>query len=170
MGAVLGSPSPQASLPTAQSGGASETAPREISETRPKSLSPKPSSRKRTKSKSGNMMSIDQRLPAEAIHQEFDRLLVQVQDHLTDVEERPCLEAANKMKRCLRQNSQHACRCFSAMEVYRNCVILATQDRVDDLADEGPPLMPMTPPQPMPPPSRSTSRSNRWWKFWHWFR
>ncbi|EDW30964.1 GL15199 [Drosophila persimilis] len=173
MGAMLGTTSPQASLPTEQSENATEAAPREVAETRPYSLSPKPSSQRLTRSKSSKVMGSTrniQRLPAEAIHQEFDRLLIQAQKHLTEVEERPCLEAASKMTRCLRQHRQQACRCFDAMEVYRNCVIRATQDRVDDMADEEPPMLPMTPPQSIPPPARPKSRSRRWWQFWHWFR
>ncbi|BFG02858.1 uncharacterized protein DMAD_02252 [Drosophila madeirensis] len=157
MGAMLGSAQQAANLPTVRPGSATETAPRELSEAKPK----------RNKSKLGNV----QRLTAEAIHGEFDRLLVGQQEHLTEVGERPCLEAAGKMTRCLRDNSQQACKCFSVMEVYRNCVTRATQERVDELADEGPPMMPMTPPQAMPVPSRqAAARSHRWWQFWHWFR
>jgi len=112
--------------------------------------------------------------PTEAIYAEFDRLIQQVEGHLGPVAvESPCLDVAARLQSCLQAHRQRSCNCFAAMEEYRNCVVRATQNRVDDLADMEPPMMPVVPPQVMPPPAvpPPNARGNRrWWKFWTWFR
>ncbi|XP_016973467.2 uncharacterized protein LOC108040492 isoform X1 [Drosophila rhopaloa] len=114
-----------------------------------------------------------QRLPTEAIFAEFDRLLLQAEGQLKEVVEPPCADVAARLQNCLQAHRQRACDCFPAMEQYRHCVVRATQDRVDDMADNEPPMMPVAPPQSIPRPAGppSSQRSNRrWWKFWTWFR
>jgi len=111
--------------------------------------------------------------PTEAIYAEFERLVQRVEGSLKEVVEPPCADVAARLQSCLQAHRQRSCNCFPAMEQYRNCVLRATQNRVDDLADREPPMIPIVPPQPMPRPAvpPPNQRSNRrWWKFWTWFR
>ncbi|XP_016994367.2 uncharacterized protein [Drosophila takahashii] len=123
--------------------------------------------------RSKNITSDIQRMPTEAIYAEFDRLLQQVAGSLKEVAEPPCTDVAARLQSCLQTHRQRSCNCFGAMEQYRNCVLRATQNRVDNLAEREPPMLPVVPPQPMPrpqvpPPNQRSNR--RWWKFWTWFR
>ncbi|XP_017074343.1 uncharacterized protein LOC108110016 [Drosophila eugracilis] len=123
--------------------------------------------------RSGYITTDIQRMPTEAIYAEFERLMQNVESHLKEVVDPPCADMAARLQTCLQNNNQRSCNCFSAMEQYRNCIVLATQRRVDDLAERDPPMMPYVQPQPMPgpaiPPQKPPS-NRRWWKFWTWFR
>nr|XP_036677087.1 uncharacterized protein LOC108005247 [Drosophila suzukii] len=125
------------------------------------------------RSRSANITPDIQRMPTEAIYAEFERLVQRVEGSLKEVPEPPCADVAARLQSCLQAHRQRSCNCFPAMEQYRNCVLRATQNRVDDLADREPPMIPIVPPQPMPRPAvpPPNQRSNRrWWKFWTWFR
>ncbi|XP_020812085.1 uncharacterized protein LOC110187050 [Drosophila serrata] len=128
----------------------------------------------RRRSKGGNLMTAIediQRLPTEVIYQEFDRLLNHAQGQIKEVAEMPCGNLANRLKDCLYHNRQRSCQCFSAMEQYRQCVLRATQDRVDDMAAREPVMIPVVPPQPTPRPANPPQRSHRsWWRPWTWFK
>ncbi|XP_037725671.1 uncharacterized protein LOC119557153 [Drosophila subpulchrella] len=122
------------------------------------------------RSRSGSITSDIQRMPTEAIYAEFERLVQRVEGSLKEVVEPPCADVAARLQSCLQAHRQRSCNCFPAMEQYRNCVLLATQSRVDDLADREPPMIPVVPPQPMPRPAVPPRSNRRWWKFWTWFR
>ncbi|XP_030382345.1 uncharacterized protein LOC115629886 [Scaptodrosophila lebanonensis] len=118
-----------------------------------------------------------QRLTPENMHQEFDRLLKDAHSHAMSLEANsPCSDAADTLKRCLHQNREHNCKCFSAMESYQSCVIKATQDRVDELAKHSPPtselLQPRINDMPTPelPAATGRQRHRCWWKPWTWLR
>ncbi|EDW78410.2 uncharacterized protein Dwil_GK16412 [Drosophila willistoni] len=126
--------------------------------------------------KSGNVLSVIedlQRLPNEAIHQEFDRLLVHTGRHFKSRDPRPCEDVSEKLQYCLHQNHQRSCKCFTLMEQYRQCVYRATQEKLDmSSEEEEPPLLPITPPVIMPQPQMPVQQQRRRsrWKFWTWFR
>ncbi|KAH8289388.1 hypothetical protein KR054_004552 [Drosophila jambulina] len=130
----------------------------------------------RRRSKAGNLMTAIediQRLPTEVIYQEFDRLLIHAQGQIKEVAEMPCVNLANRLKDCLYHNRQRSCECFPAMEQYRDCVLRAAQDRVDDMAAKEPRMIQVVPPQqqPEPRPVKPPQRSHRsWWRFWTWFK
>ncbi|KAH8338052.1 hypothetical protein KR059_003909 [Drosophila kikkawai] len=130
----------------------------------------------RRRSKAGNLMTAIediQRLPTEAIYQEFDRLLIHAQGQIKKVAEMPCVSLANRLKDCLYQNRQRSCECFPAMEQYRQCVLRASQERVDDMSASEPVMIPVVPPQPVPRPAKppQQQRSQRsWWRPWTWFK
>ncbi|EDV47038.1 uncharacterized protein LOC6550697 [Drosophila erecta] len=133
---------------------------------------PMPVSGRHTRSRS--ITADIQRMPTELIYAEFDRLIQQVELHVGQVAaEPPCLDVAARLQSCLQAHPQRSCNCFAAMEEYRHCVLRATQNRVDDLADMEPPTMTVVPPKAMPPPAvppPSARGNRRWWKFWTWFR
>ncbi|XP_068159654.1 uncharacterized protein [Drosophila tropicalis] len=128
------------------------------------------------KSKSENVLSVIediQRLPNEAIHQEFDRLLAHTGRHFKTQEARPCEDVSQQLQYCLHQNNQRSCKCFTLMEQYRQCVYRATQEKLDmSSEEEEPPLIQITPPVAMPKPEMPLQQQRRRsrWKFWTWFR
>ncbi|KAL7744696.1 hypothetical protein ACLKA6_017191 [Drosophila palustris] len=138
-----------------------------------------------------------QRMSPDAIVQEFDRMVEHTERHLKEGEapHMPCTKVADKLLRCLRQHHQESYMCFPAMEDYRQCVGLAAQAYVDELAEreerQNPQLLPVVPPQvapqtialptptPKPSPALPTSpaavdkevrRTRSWIKPWTWLR
>ncbi|EDV34278.1 uncharacterized protein Dana_GF21049 [Drosophila ananassae] len=153
--------------PTDQSPPPSETARPE-----PQRVS-NPKARRRPKSRSvlGAIEDI-QRMPEEAIYEEFNRLLMNSEEHLTPLGDPPCKDVAARLKTCLQRSHERSCNCFKVMEQYQQCVIRATQDHLDDQAQMGSSTMVVVSPQAIPrpsvpPPGRS---QRRWYKFWTWFR
>lgn len=114
--------------------------------------------------------------------------------HFIEETHQPCANVAQSLIRCLRQYPQQSCKCFTAMEDYRQCVKQATQRQIDRLAEEElqrqgrrpPPPLVVVPPDSVPQSNNKpanqqvhanpslTSLSSvssgyrRWYKPWTW--
>lgn len=140
---------------------------------------------------------IDHHRSPEAIRQEFDRLVEHTKRHFVEETNQPCVSVAQLLLRCLQKHPQQSCKCFGAMDEYRQCVMQATQRHIERLADEElqrqgrrPPPSLLPPPDNVPqsnmpqpnlplpsnlPPTvelgaRSLPSSRSWYKPWTWLR
>ncbi|ALC49765.1 CG9101 [Drosophila busckii] len=116
-----------------------------------------------------------QRMTPEAICLEFERMVQHTERHFGRKQSTPCSDVAAQLMRCLRQQQQQSSKCFKAMDDYRLCVAIATQQRIDVMADEPapePPHLAIAQPLPMPPPAAPAAKERRrfWYKPWTWFR
>ncbi|XP_017869971.1 PREDICTED: uncharacterized protein LOC108618460 [Drosophila arizonae] len=151
-----------------------------------------------SKPKKGSVLSAIediQRMSPEAICQEFDRLVDHTQRHFNREAHMPCTAFASQVQRCLEQHRRESYKCFVAMEDYRQCVSAATQEHIDQLAQqkqeqdaarhkhrpqehkqEQPPLhaLPVVPPQIVGVEALKTGskepRRRHWYKPWSWLR
>ncbi|XP_064556281.1 uncharacterized protein LOC135440838 [Drosophila montana] len=139
----------------------------------------KPKSAMPSKPKKGSVLSAIediQRMSPEAICLEFDRLVEHTKRHFKEEPQMPCTGVATQLQRCLKKHRQQSFQCFDAMDEYRQCIGLATQDHIDQLAEEElqRQQLPVAPPQPMPAPSfQANSKERRrrsWFKPWTWLR
>ncbi|EDW66175.1 uncharacterized protein [Drosophila virilis] len=140
--------------------------------TQPKSVMP-------SKPKKGSVLSAIediQRMSPEAICLEFDRLVEHTKRHFKEEPQMPCTGVATQLLRCLQKHRQQSFQCFDAMDEYRQCIGLATQEHIDQLAEEERQRqqLPVATPKAMPAPYMQANTKERgrrnWYKPWTWVR
>lgn len=107
-----------------------------------------------------NTLLIDHHRSPEAIRQEFDRLVEYTQRHFVEETNQPCVSVAQLLLRCLQKNPQQSCKCFEAMDDYRQCVMQATQRHIERLADEELQRQGRRPPPSLLPPPDNVPETN----------
>lgn len=103
---------------------------------------------------------LDHHRSPEAIRQEFDRLVEHTKRHFVEETNQPCVSVAQLLLRCLQKHPQQSCKCFGAMDEYRQCVMLATQRHIERLADEELQRQGRRPPPSLVPPPDNVPQSN----------